>query len=64
MASTLGWFAIPSSSGSRFVRTLHYDPIHLGWPHTAWLVALLSYANADKGPYTQGCHPPSGHVRL
>ena len=25
MASTLGWFAIPSSSGSRFVRTLCYD---------------------------------------
>ena len=26
MASMLGWFAISSSSGSRFVRTLHYDP--------------------------------------
>ena len=25
MASTLGWFAIPSSSRPRFVRTLHYD---------------------------------------
>ena len=24
--STLGWFAIPSSSGSRLVRTLCYDP--------------------------------------
>ena len=25
MANILGWFAIPSSSGSHFVRTLHYD---------------------------------------
>ena len=31
-ASTLGWFAIPSSSGSRFVRTLCYDPSVLGGP--------------------------------
>ena len=35
-AIILGWFAIPSSSGSRFVRTLHSDPsIFLGWPCTA-----------------------------
>ena len=26
----LGWFAIPSSSGFHFVRTLHYDPSVLG----------------------------------
>ena len=26
MASILGWFAIPFSSGSRFFRTFHYDP--------------------------------------
>ena len=43
MANTLGWFAIPSSSGSRFVRTLCYDSSILGGP--AWLIASLSYAN-------------------
>ena len=30
--SKLGWFAIPSSSRSCFVRTLHYDPSVLGGP--------------------------------
>ena len=30
----LQWFAIPSSSGPRFVRTLHYDLSVLGDP--AW----------------------------
>ena len=30
MASTLGWFAIPSSNESHFVRTLHCDPSVLG----------------------------------
>ena len=30
--STLGWFAIPSSSGSRFVRTLCCEPSILGGP--------------------------------
>ena len=34
MASILGWFAIPSSSGSRFVRTLFYDPSVLGNLHS------------------------------
>ena len=33
-ASILGWFAIPSSSGSRFVRTLCYDLSILG--DSAW----------------------------
>ena len=33
-ASILGWFASPSSSGSRFVRTVSYDPSILGGP--AW----------------------------
>ena len=32
MASIVGWFAIPSSSGSHFVRTFHYDPYVLGGP--------------------------------
>ena len=27
-----GWFAIPSSSGPHFVRTLHFDPSILGGP--------------------------------
>ena len=31
-ASIPGWFAIPSSIESRFVRTLHYDPSILGDP--------------------------------
>ena len=30
MARILWWFAIPSSSGPRFVRTLHYDLSVLG----------------------------------
>ena len=34
MARTLEWFAIPSSSGPHFVRTLHCDPLVLGGP--AW----------------------------
>ena len=34
MANILEWFTIPSSSGSHFVRTLHYDPSDLGDP--AW----------------------------
>ena len=43
-ARILKWFAIPFSSGSRFVRTLHRDPsIHLGWPYTAWLKVSLSW---------------------
>ena len=32
MASVLGWFDIPSSRGSGFVRTLCYDPFVLGGP--------------------------------
>ena len=30
MVGILGWFAIPHSSGTLFVRTLHYD-------HPSWL---------------------------
>ena len=44
VASILGWFAIPSFSGSRFVRTLCYDSSILGGP--AWLIASLNYANS------------------
>ena len=32
-ARILKWFAIPFSSGSRFVRTLHHDPSILGGPN-------------------------------
>ena len=32
-ARILKWFAIPFSSGSRFVRTLHHDPSVLGGLH-------------------------------
>ena len=49
MANILGWFAIPSSSGSRFVRTQPLWPVHLGWPYTARLIASLSYAS----PFTK-----------
>ena len=31
-ARMLAWFSIPSSSGLRFVRTLHYDPLVSGGP--------------------------------
>ena len=31
-ARILKWFAIPFSSGPRFVRTLHHDPSILGGP--------------------------------
>ena len=34
-ARILKWFAVPFSSGPHFVRTLHHDPTHLGWPYLA-----------------------------
>ena len=39
MARILEWFAIPSSSGPRFVRSLHQKPLVLGGPtwHGSWL---------------------------
>ena len=45
MANILEWFAIPSSSDSRFVRTLHYDPSILGGP------ACMAYS------FTELCKP-------
>ena len=38
-ARILKWFAIPFSSGPRFVRTLHHDPSALGGPtwHGSWI---------------------------
>ena len=41
----LEWVAIIPSSGSWFVRTLHYDPFFLGWLCVAWLIASLSCTN-------------------
>ena len=44
VARILEWVAISSSSGPRFVRTLHYDPFVLGGP--AWHGSFsLSYAS-------------------
>ena len=43
-ARILMWFAIPFSSGPYFVRTLHHDPSHLGWPYITW----LSFIELDK----------------
>ena len=34
-ARILKWFAIPFSSGPRFIRTLYYDPTCLGLPYIA-----------------------------
>ena len=46
MAKILEWFAIPSSSGLNFVRTLHYDPSVLASPiMKLWLIASLSFAS-------------------
>ena len=45
-ARMLTWFAIPFSTGSPFVRTLHHDlsilGVHLGCPYRAWLIISLS----------------------
>ena len=43
VARTLEWFAI--LEWMTFIRTLHYDPVCLGWPCTSWLIALLSYSS-------------------
>ena len=43
VARILERIAIPSSSGSRFVRTLHCDLSILVCPCMAWLIASLSY---------------------
>ena len=46
MACILGWFAVLSSSESRFIRTLCYDPSVLGGP--TWLdSASLIYATSS-----------------
>ena len=41
-ARILKWFAIPISSGPRFVRTVHHDLSVLGGPTRAWLIVSLS----------------------
>lgn len=51
-ASILESFAVPLPSGSRFVRTLHYDLSILGGLSLAWLIASLTYAtpSLEQGP--------------
>ena len=39
-AIILKWFAIPFSSGPRFVRTPQHDP-SIGWPYMVWLIDSL-----------------------
>ena len=51
-ARILEWFAIPSSSGPGFVRTLYYDLSHLRWVCTTWLIELHKPL-----PPQQGCDP-------
>ena len=41
-ARILKWFAIPITSGPRFVRTVHHDLSVLGGPTWAWLIVSLS----------------------
>ena len=43
-AGILKWFAIPLSSGPRFVRTFHHDPSVLAGPHGM----ALSFIELDK----------------
>ena len=57
MASILGWFAIPSSSGSCFVRTLFYDLSVLGDP--AWHGSQLHWVIQAPSPW-QGSDPWKG----
>ena len=49
MASILGWFAIPSSNGSCFVRTLFYDLSVLGDP--AWHGSQLHWVMQAPSPW-------------
>ena len=47
-ARMLKWFAIPFSSGPRFVRTLHYDPSILGGP--TWHGSQFHWVRQGCGP--------------
>ena len=75
MASTLGCFAIPSSSGSHFVRTLHHDLSVLGAPHgmAYGFTELLKPLCRDKAVLHEGervsngvqaCRSPWGSHRV
>ena len=46
----LKWFAIPFSSGPRFVRTLHHDPPVLGCPaqHGSYFIELDKAKTAEQ----------------
>ena len=72
-ARILKWFAVPFSSGPRFVRTLHHDPSIFGGSATAWLsfteldkavvhMIRLRHHFANKGPSSQGYGFSSSHV--
>ena len=43
MARILEWFAVPSSGGLCFDRTLHSDPSMWGGPRTAWLITSFEF---------------------
>ena len=47
-ARILKWFAIPFSSGPRFVRTLHHDPSILGGP--TWHGSQFHWVRPGCGP--------------
>ena len=72
-ARILKWFAVPFSSGPRFVRTLHHDPSIFGGSATAWLsfieldkavVHMIRPRHhfANKGPSSQVYGFSSSHV--
>ena len=61
-ASILGWFAIPSSSGSHFVRTLLQWHVHLGWPYTARLMAPLNYTSPFARTRQWSVKGQKGHI--
>ena len=52
MASILEWFAIRSSSGSRFVKSLHYDLSILGG--SAWHGSQLHWVIQATSPQGSG----------
>ena len=56
----LGRFAIPSTRGSCFVRTLHYDPCILGGPtqHDSWLHWVLQAPLPWQGSVHEGAGRP------
>ena len=55
MASILGWLAIPSSSGSCFARTLHYDLSRVALHDMAHIfIELCKLLHHDKAVIHEG----------